>query len=188
MNLFTAIYQLKKYYNGRISKIKKSGKGVKYMDEDTKISQSETTKSGSTLWIAALILIVIIAGIIFLSNRNTTSTNNNGSAGANTTSSPSIAPTATAVTVKEVTVNGKNFAFLPSTITVHKGDKVKIVFKDDEGFHNLTVEGYNVSTKTIQSGGTDSAEFTADKAGTFAYYCSVDSHRGKGMEGKLIVQ
>ncbi len=31
-------------------------------------------------------------------------------------------------------------------------------------------------------------EFTADKKGTFEYYCSVGEHRVNGMKGKFIVE
>ena len=32
------------------------------------------------------------------------------------------------------------------------------------------------------------AEFTADKVGSFEYYCSVGSHRSMGMKGVLKVE
>jgi len=99
-----------------------------------------------------------------------------------------IQTTAPSGAVKEFTVDGNNFAFNPDTITVNKGDTVKITFKDDDGSHNLVIEGYNVSTNTINTGDSASIQFVADKTGTFTYYCSVDSHREKGMVGKLIVQ
>jgi uncharacterized cupredoxin-like copper-binding protein len=30
-------------------------------------------------------------------------------------------------------------------------------------------------------------EFVAEEAGTFAFYCSLPGHRGRGMEGEITV-
>lgn len=96
------------------------------------------------------------------------------------------APVANAKT-KEFTVNGKNFAFAPAAIDVQTGDHVKITFKDDEGFHDLVIDGIG-ATQRVNGGEESSLEFTADKKGTFEYYCSVGRHRQFGMHGQLIVE
>jgi nitrosocyanin len=90
--------------------------------------------------------------------------------------------------VKEFTVEGKNFSFTPSTMTVNKGDTVKITFKNSGGMHDFKIDEFNVATKQIQSGASETVEFTADKAGTFDYYCSVGNHRAMGMQGTLTVK
>ncbi len=89
--------------------------------------------------------------------------------------------------VKEFTVTGKNFSFSPSTITVKKGDKVKITFINQSGFHDFKIDEFGVATPQKQSPDTEILEFTADKAGSFEYYCSVGSHRSMGMRGTLQV-
>lgn len=89
--------------------------------------------------------------------------------------------------VKEFTVEGENFKFTPDKIEVKKGDKVKITFKNISGFHDFVIEGLNVNTKQIKAGEKDSVEFTADKVGSFEFYCSVGSHRSMGMKGTLVV-
>lgn len=91
-------------------------------------------------------------------------------------------------TVKEFTISGQNFSFVPNSITVKKGDKVKINFKNTEGFHNLNIDEFNVATKTISGGQEESVEFTADQTGSFQYYCAVGSHRAMGMWGTLKVE
>lgn len=91
-------------------------------------------------------------------------------------------------TVKEITVTGANFKFNPTTITVKKGDTVKLTFKSVGGFHDFVIDELDVKTKVVSDGQTDTVEFTADKAGTYEYYCSVGDHRKMGMVGKLIVQ
>ncbi len=88
---------------------------------------------------------------------------------------------------KEFTVSGQDFSLTPNSITVQKGDEVKIVFKNTQGFHDLTIDRYGLATKRFQSPGEAVLEFTADKTGVFQYYCSVGGHRSMGMVGKLIV-
>lgn len=102
---------------------------------------------------------------------------------------PSDAMTADA-TVKTIEVSGTSFKFTPATISVKQGDKIKIVFKNTGGFHDFVIEGMTpkVATKQIQSGETDTVEFTATTKGTFKYYCSVGNHRKMGMEGTLIIE
>lgn len=90
--------------------------------------------------------------------------------------------------VKEFTVTGSSFKFDPPTLTVKKGDTVKITFKDSGGMHDFVIDELNVKTKQIQSGAQETVEFTADKSGTFEYYCSVGNHRAQGMKGTLTVQ
>ncbi len=102
-----------------------------------------------------------------------------------TSSSSSAAMMAT----NEIKVSGGDFTFTPSKLTAKKGEKVKITFQNTGKFpHNLMVDKLGVGTKTVGPGESDSVEFTADTAGTFAIFCSVDSHRQKGMEGTLTVQ
>jgi plastocyanin len=93
-----------------------------------------------------------------------------------------------APSVKEFTISGKNFSFNPSTITVKKGDRVKITFNNTEGFHDFVISEFGAATKQAKSPATEVIEFTADKAGSFEYYCSVGAHRSMGMKGTLVVE
>jgi len=105
--------------------------------------------------------------------------------------SPSPSPSNTVVApnpVKEFTVIGTTFSFSLKEIKVNKGDRVRIVFRNEAGFHDWVVDEFNAGTKQIQAGQTDTIEFVADKTGNFEYYCSVGSHRQMGMVGQLIVQ
>ena len=90
--------------------------------------------------------------------------------------------------VKEFTVQGQNFSMTPNKITVNKGDKVKITFKNTGGMHDFVLDEFNVKTNPIESGQEATVEFTADKAGSFQYYCSVGNHRAMGMFGTLTVK
>lgn len=91
--------------------------------------------------------------------------------------------------VKEIAVSGSEFAFSPNTINVNKGDTVKVTFTNTGKFpHNFTISELNVASKTISPGQSDTVTFVADKAGTFTYFCSVPTHKDKGMVGTLTVQ
>lgn len=90
--------------------------------------------------------------------------------------------------VKEIVVDGSEFKFAPATITLKKGEKVRLVLKNVGKMpHDFVVDELNVKTKIIKGGEEDVVEFTPDTAGTFEFYCSVGSHRAMGMKGTLTV-
>ncbi|MEK7183066.1 MAG: cupredoxin domain-containing protein [Patescibacteria group bacterium] len=89
--------------------------------------------------------------------------------------------------VKEFTITGGNFEFTPAMMTVKKGDTVRITFKNVEGFHDFTLDAFDVATKQIGADAEETVEFVADEAGSFEYYCSVGKHREMGMKGTLTV-
>ena len=90
--------------------------------------------------------------------------------------------------VKEIRVQGGDFWLKPTSITVNKGDRVKIIFENVGSItHNLIIDGYG-RTETISGGSTDTIEFVADKSGTFDIWCAVEGHRAAGMEGSFVVE
>lgn len=90
--------------------------------------------------------------------------------------------------LREIKVSGTDFAFTPDSITVKKGEKVKIVFQNDgKSPHDLRIDELELATKVTNPGQTDTVELTADEGGSFTMYCSVDAHRQKGMEGTFQV-
>lgn len=90
--------------------------------------------------------------------------------------------------VKEFTVEGSNFSFTPSSLTVNEGDTVRITFKNTGGMHDFVIDEFSTRTEVIQGGEEETIEFVADKAGSYEFYCSVGSHRAMGMMGTLVVQ
>lgn len=93
----------------------------------------------------------------------------------------------TTPSIKEFTVTGTNFKFVPESLTVKKGDTVRLTFKNTDGFHDLKIDEFKVATKQFKSPGEETVEFIADKTGTFEYYCSVGKHKDMGMKGTLTV-
>lgn len=90
---------------------------------------------------------------------------------------------------REIIVEGEEFSFSPSTITVKEGERIMLTFKNVGTFpHNFIIDELDVKTETINAGEEVTIEFVADKSGTFAFYCGVGNHRQQGMEGEAIVE
>ncbi len=107
-----------------------------------------------------------------------------------TPTEPAVKPTMppkTIASIKEFSILAKNWVFEPATITVKKGDTVKLNIKSVDVNHGLTIAAFNVSTK-LNPGETETVEFVADKAGSFSFFCSVFCGSGhREMKGTLIV-
>lgn len=152
------------------------------------------------LFAVAILIIVLVAGLgYFLTQRNRTETSNvqlnsqeavqeDSMANPNPSAENQSTETAVMSDSSIITVEGGAFYFKPSTIKVKKGQKVTIEFKNAGGSHDFTIDELNVKTKTIGSGETAKVEFTANKAGSFEFYCSVGNHRQMGMKGTLTVE
>ncbi len=89
----------------------------------------------------------------------------------------------------ELTVNGGMFYYKPNVLKVKKGQVVKVTFVNDGGWHDFNIDELNVHSTVIkETGAKTTVTFTADKVGTFEYYCSVMEHRQKGQVGKITVE
>ncbi len=91
-------------------------------------------------------------------------------------------------------VTGQDFAFFidgednPDMI-VQQGDLVRVEFTTtDNMMHDWVVDELNVATEIVALNETSVVEFVADTTGQFSYYCSVGSHRERGMVGSFIVE
>ncbi|MFA7298562.1 MAG: hypothetical protein WC010_02850 [Candidatus Absconditabacterales bacterium] len=71
-------------------------------------------------------------------------------------------------------------------MTVKKGELVRIKVTVTKGMHDFNIDEFNVHSETPLDQETV-IEFTADKAGTFIYYCSKPGHRANGHWGTLTV-
>jgi plastocyanin len=70
-----------------------------------------------------------------------------------------------------VTVIMRNVAFIPTTVTVHVGQTVKWINKDNVA-HNVTASnGQTFQSPTFGNGG--SFTFTPKVAGSIAYTCTI---------------
>ena len=78
------------------------------------------------------------------------------------------------------TVTLREFRFHPRNLTIHRGDKVTWVWRD-EVEHNVTFAHFHSHT---QEHGSYTVRFT--KSGTFNYRCTI--HAAEGMRGKIFVR
>jgi plastocyanin len=149
----------------------------------------------TTIILAIVALVLVVGGGWYYKSMSMgmdsmTPTGGSGTTSSTPTPDTSMGATDSAMmgTTKEFTVTGSAYKFDPATITVNKGDKVKIIFKSSGGMHDLVIDELNVKTAVLPSGKEETIEFTADKAGSFKYYCAVGNHRAMGMEGTLVVK
>jgi nitrosocyanin len=89
-------------------------------------------------------------------------------------------------TLVSVEINDTKF-WLPSSLTVEQGDKVKLTLKNQvpgaSNTHGFTIPGYNI-TEVVTRGTPKTITFVADKVGVFPYSCQLHpAHVG----GQLIV-
>jgi heme/copper-type cytochrome/quinol oxidase subunit 2 len=76
--------------------------------------------------------------------------------------------------------------FSLDTITVNKGDLVRLKINTISGRHNFKIDEFGVFADTPIDEETV-VEFTADKVGEFVYYCNMPGHRANGHWGTLKV-
>ena len=88
---------------------------------------------------------------------------------------------------KTFNITAKSFSFEPSTITVKKGDKVTLNITSVDVTHGFSLSAFGVS-ETLAPNTTKTVTFTADKTGSFSFFCSVFCGSGHGsMKGTLVV-
>jgi plastocyanin len=104
-----------------------------------------------------------------------------GSSDNGSTASTPASTSATSGGGGEIEVKMQNIAFDPKAVTVKVGQKVKWV-NEDSVDHNVTAQsGADFKSDNFGKGG--SFEFTADKAGTIQYVCTLHP----GMDATLTV-
>lgn len=167
------------------------------MDENTSAPAPQKSNMGMII-IGVVVLALVGGGIAYFASQNKSKQPAGTQVPQEQTATQAPqegAPTGSSDTTMQKTgetktfiVSGKSFSFTPNEIRVKKGDTVKITYKNTGGFHDFTLDEFNVKTPQIQSGQTADIEFVADKAGTFEFYCSVGNHRAQGMKGNLIVE
>ena len=101
---------------------------------------------------------------------------------------PVLAAAEDAPAYHEFTMTARNYEFDPAVITVKKGEKVRLIITATDREHGIKIEGYDID-QVLKAGAPTIIEFTADKAGTFDFKCSVYCGFGhRKMKGKLVVE
>ncbi|MCH8067216.1 MAG: cupredoxin domain-containing protein [Nanoarchaeota archaeon] len=90
--------------------------------------------------------------------------------------------------VRVVQMKAFQFGFDPNPVVVVKGDKVKLVVTSTDVTHGFSIAEFGVNVQLFP-GRPSIIDFTADKSGTFIFYCSVPCGAGhRSMRGRLIVK
>lgn len=136
--------------------------------------------------VTVVVAILLLSGVMFfvLANRNTSVAPTPEDA-KNMTQPPNESAQSG---VKEFTVTAKSWEFSPATITVQEGDKVRLKVTSLDVTHGFAIPEFDVN-ENLRPGTETLVEFTADKKGTYTYYCSVMCGAGhQDMKGTLLVQ
>jgi len=90
--------------------------------------------------------------------------------------------------VRKIQMTAKKYMFNPSVITLKRGERVKLVITALDRDHGFKLEAFGIDQK-LKKAEPATVEFTADKAGSFAFQCSKFCGFGHGkMTGKLVVE
>ncbi len=88
---------------------------------------------------------------------------------------------APADTIREIKVDAYSFGYNPDTITVSKGERIKITINNLDVLHGMRIPDYDIK-------GVENLDFVANKTGSFPWYCEIPCGEGHtAMKGKLVV-
>lgn len=90
--------------------------------------------------------------------------------------------------IKDIDMTAFKFGFEPNRIVVKKGDTVKLHITSTDVKHGFAIDEYGIN-EILPPGQVVNIDFTADKTGTFEFYCAVLCGAGHGnMRGELVVE
>ncbi|HEY7514638.1 MAG TPA: cupredoxin domain-containing protein, partial [Vicinamibacteria bacterium] len=90
--------------------------------------------------------------------------------------------------VKEFEITASRFEFQPATIEVTEGDRVRLTLRSSDTTHGISIPALQVKAKIPKGGAPVTAEFVAERPGTFVIKCSEYCGPGhKKMMGTLVV-
>ena len=127
--------------------------------------------------IGSIVILIIVVGFFIFNNPNST---------GNVITNPQTNALTTGET-KEFNIIAKQWDFSPSTITVNQGDKVILNVKSIDVAHGLAIREFGIN-EYLSPGQTTKIEFTANRKGTYSFFCSVSCGVGHSrMRGTLII-
>jgi cytochrome c oxidase subunit 2 len=87
-----------------------------------------------------------------------------------------------------VEIMASHQGFQPSTVTLRRGEPVRIVLSTADDVHCFAVDAFRIE-KRITPGRTTTFDFTPDRSGSFPFYCCLESGRAAVVErGHLEIQ
>jgi cytochrome c oxidase subunit 2 len=151
--------------------------------------KGEISVSNKRFW---LLLAGLLAAVLLLAACGSESTDNGDGTEEGNSSGPSEEAPAEGGSegatgdVRQITITASNFKFDQEVYTVSKGDTVEITFENAEGYHEATIDGYDVKLSA-----SEPVTFVADQSGEFDLFCTVvcgpiDKHNN--MRAKFVVE
>lgn len=147
------------------------------MEETTPNSNNNVMVMGTIV----VLIIVLIAGFFFIQSRS------KNPVSPATQEQVIEVPADMATQESTTTLEAGSFYYKPRVINAKVGEKIKVVMTSKDMMHDFNIDELNVRMPITKTGNTNTVGFTADKAGTYEFYCSVANHRTKGQVGKLVV-
>ncbi len=86
---------------------------------------------------------------------------------------------------ERVEVVASRAGFKPRQLNVRKGETVRLVLKTADDEHCFAVDALRIE-KRIAPGKTTNVDLTADRAGSFPFYCCLEP-ANEAQRGKLVV-
>jgi heme/copper-type cytochrome/quinol oxidase subunit 2 len=88
----------------------------------------------------------------------------------------------------QIHMTAKKYTFDPDVIAVKQGNRVQLIVTATDRDHGIAIPAFGVK-QYLKKGVPVTVNFTASKAGTFPFHCSVFCGLGhRHMKGKLIVK
>lgn len=89
-------------------------------------------------------------------------------------------------------VEGEDYEFEPDSITVPRGTRVRLTFKNEGNLiHTYTIDELGLDTGSVSPGSSKTVEFDSPESATvltYRSYCAVPGHVELGMVGTLVVE
>jgi plastocyanin len=132
--------------------------------------------------------LVAVAALVAMAGCGGGQTGTPSGAGS-TNSAPSTAPSTATASGSSVAVTESEFSITLPSNTMNVGSYTFKVTNKGQFPHNLTIDGPGVqdkATPTLSPGSSGDVTVNLQK-GTYEFYCSIDSHKDKGMDDKVQV-
>ena len=88
---------------------------------------------------------------------------------------------------KNISVKAFSYGYLPTTLTLTKGEKVKFEVTSLDVDHTFTIDDLDINVQ-VKGGQTSTLEFTPTEIGEYEYYSSISGQKDSGMKGTLTVE
>ncbi len=110
-----------------------------------------------------------------------------GNGGAEATASGALADVPEGVQVVEIIE--KEWQLIPNNLVLEPGEVWFVLKNEGTKIHDFQVSRENFDKKSKRVGVGKSRTFKLTlEAGEYVFFCPISGHRGKGMEGALVVQ